>query len=105
MLSGDAADRGTQVIPSPRVDRRPVLDETPHSSRLGSRQRHTCDQGGGMDNDLLRHIYSDVLAGVSKANSRYVTDTESSQVWDRLAAEVDAAKTANSGVVFDLPFD
>ena len=42
-----------------------------------------------MDTDVLSKIYAQVVGGLPKEQSKYVTDDESSNFWDSIAAEVE----------------
>lgn len=58
-----------------------------------------------MDSDDLESMYHQVVRGGSKENCRFVTDSESSATWDRIAAEVAAMRedgTPQFGTLGDL---
>lgn len=56
-----------------------------------------------MDSDDLSSMYGQIVRGVTKEDSRFVTDDESSALWDTIAAEVEAMRAENPQVVFDVP--
>lgn len=43
--------------------------------------------------------------GITKADSHLVTDAESSALWDKLAADLEATKAKHPGATIDLPND
>lgn len=56
-----------------------------------------------MDSDDLASMYAQIVRGVAKEDSRFVTDDESSALWETIAREVVTAKAENPEVVFDIP--
>lgn len=48
-------------------------------------------------------MYAQIVRGVPKEKSRFVTNEESSRLWDSINAEVEQIKAANPGVIFDIP--
>lgn len=51
-----------------------------------------------MDTDKLSSMYAQIVLGASKKDSRFVTDEESSKLWDQISEEVKEGKT--KGYIF-----
>lgn len=57
-----------------------------------------------MDSDVLASMYAQIVRGTpAKEDSKFVTDDESSQLWDTIAAEIAEMREANPQVQFDVP--
>lgn len=56
-----------------------------------------------MDSDELASMYAEVVRGVAKEKSRYVTDGESGGLWDKVAADVEEMRAANPKVILEVP--
>lgn len=58
-----------------------------------------------MDSDELASMYAQILNGVAKKDSHYVTDDESSRLWDKISAEVADLKKKNPKAEFAIPHE
>lgn len=56
-----------------------------------------------MDSDALASMYGQIVRGVAKEDSHYVTDEESGRLWDQIAAEVEQMRADNPEVQFEVP--
>jgi hypothetical protein len=56
-----------------------------------------------VDSEKLASMYAEIVNGKSKDQSRFVTDDESSQLWDRVAAQVEQIRRDRPGAVFSIP--
>jgi hypothetical protein len=56
-----------------------------------------------VDSDELASMYAQIVNGVPKEQSRFVTDEESSAAWEQIAAEVEQMRADNPNVIFDVP--
>lgn len=56
-----------------------------------------------METGTLSSMYAQIVNGVAKEDSRFVTDERSSALWDQIAGEVAEAITKNPNVVFSIP--
>lgn len=56
-----------------------------------------------MDSDELASMYAQIVNGVPKDKSRFVTDDESSRLWDQIAEEVEQIKADNPDAQFSVP--
>jgi hypothetical protein len=56
-----------------------------------------------VDSEALASMYNQIVLGVPKEQSRFVTDEKSSATWDQIAAEVEQMKAENPAVWFDVP--
>ena len=54
-------------------------------------------------NEPMIGMYHHIAAGVNKANSKWVTDKNSSDQWDKLEAEMNEMR--NKGIGFDTVHD
>jgi len=51
-----------------------------------------------MDSDVVIKIYSQVVGGLPKEQSNYVTDDESSKMWDAITKSVEEIRATGSGL-------
>lgn len=56
-----------------------------------------------MDSDELASMYAQIVNGVPKDKSRFVTDDESSRLWDQITEEVEQTKADNPDAQFSVP--
>lgn len=56
-----------------------------------------------MDSDVMSSVYAQIVNGTAKTDSRFVTDDESSALWDQIAGEVEALRA--DGVHFEVPHE
>lgn len=56
-----------------------------------------------MDSETMARMYAQVVNGQAKEDSRFVTDDESGDSWDKMAAEVAAIRKANPKAQFAIP--
>lgn len=54
-----------------------------------------------MDTDVLGSMYANIVGGVAKEDSPYVTDEETSQMWDQIVANM-AANPLPEGGIYDM---
>lgn len=56
-----------------------------------------------MDSDDLSRMYAQITRGVPKEESRFVTDDETSALWDQIASEVDQIRKDHPKAQFAVP--
>lgn len=56
-----------------------------------------------MDSGELASMYAQIVRGMAKEDSRFVTDEESSALWDKIAASVEEATRTIPNVQFWIP--
>lgn len=56
-----------------------------------------------MDSDEMNSMYAQIVNGGAKTESRFVTDDESSALWDQIEGEVNALRA--DGVEFEVPHE
>jgi len=54
-----------------------------------------------MDSEKLSSMYAEILNGKPKEQSRFVTDVESSVLWDKITGEVQAIRRENPRLLLD----
>jgi hypothetical protein len=56
-----------------------------------------------MTSQALASMYAQIVNGVPKEQSKYVTDDESTALWESITREVEQAREADPNVVFSIP--
>lgn len=56
-----------------------------------------------MDSDALASMYAQILNGVPKEQSRYVTDEESGALWDAIESEIEEIRSRDPAAQFSVP--
>lgn len=57
-----------------------------------------------MDSDKLASMYSEIVNGVPKEQSRFAgADQESGALWDQITKEVEDIKAKHPGAMFEVP--
>jgi hypothetical protein len=56
-----------------------------------------------MESEKLASMYAEVVNGKPKEQSRFVTDEESSGLWDQITTEVGQIRREHPGAHFSIP--
>lgn len=56
-----------------------------------------------MDSDQMASMYAQILNGIPKEQSRFVTDEESSDLWDQISAGIERISAENPNAQFSVP--